>query len=452
MPARAPGPPDPAAPIPADPLPARADVAVIGAGPAGATVALLLARAGWNVALLDRSPFPRLKPCGDCLSPGATPILERLGLGDAVRALHPALLDGWRIIAPGGSAFEARFADIEGARATAAFAVSRDRLDHALARAARDAGASFHPGARVDDLLRATDGRVTGVNGRDVHGRPFRLLSRLVIGADGLRSITARRLGLAGRPARLRKLSITAHLIGVRDLDTLGEMHLGDGAVAGVAPVSDDPAGDDPVANVTLVVDAARFGRLVAADPAAFFRDRLRAFPRLAGRFDDAHPAPTTADPRARHPGDLPAPAWPGDLLASGPFDRPGAGVIADGAALVGDAAGYFDPLTGQGIHHALLAASILAEEADAALRSGRTDARALARYARRHARAVRGTRVLQHFIEAIVARPRLADRAIPPLARAPRAATLLLATTGDLRPAHSLLSPTAIAEYLLAL
>jgi flavin-dependent dehydrogenase len=427
-------------------------VAVIGAGPAGATVALLLARAGWNVALLDRSPFPRLKPCGDCLSPGAGPILERLGLADAVRAQHPALLDGWRIIAPGGGAFEARFADIDGAGATTAFALSRDRLDHALARAARDAGASFHPGARVDDLLRGAGGRVAGVSGRNRHGHPFRLRSRLVIGADGLRSVTARRLGLAGRPARLRKLSLTAHLIGVRDLNSLGEMHLGDGAVAGIAPVVDDPSGNDPVANVTLVVDAVRFGRLVAADPAAFFRDRLRTFPRLAGRLDDTRPARATADPRAQHSDDLPATAWPGDLLASGPFDRPGAGVIADGAALVGDAAGYFDPLSGQGIHHALHAAGILAEEADAALRNGRTDARALARYARRHARAVRGTRVLQHFLEAIVARPRLADLAIPPLARAPRAAALLLATTGDLRPAHSLLSPAAIAEYLLAL
>src|SRR5688572_27475854 len=77
------------------------DVLVVGGGPAGSTVARLLALRGWAVTLLDRARFPRAKPCGECLNPGAVEALSRLGLLHRVEALGPARLRGWRVESAG---------------------------------------------------------------------------------------------------------------------------------------------------------------------------------------------------------------------------------------------------------------------------------------------------------------------------------------------------------------
>ncbi len=116
---------------------------------------------------------------------------------------------------------------------------------------------------------------------------------------------------------------------------------------------------------------------------------------------------------------------------------------MAPGAALVGDAAGYYDPFTGQGIYQALASAELLAQEADAALRAGRPgDGILLRGYARRRLRLLRGARLLQRVIEAVLSRPCQADAILARLRRAPAAADALVAVTGDLRRAGSLLDP----------
>ncbi len=416
-----------------EPAAARGDaeVIVVGAGPAGAVTALLLARAGRDVLLLERLAFPRPKPCGDCVSPGAGPLLRRLGLLDRIHATSPARLAGWRLHAPGGAAFEARFAGTATEPyADHALAVPREVLDAAMLQAAVEAGARLRTGIRVGDLLR-TDGRVAGVRAVSAAGERVSLRSRIVVGADGLRSIVARRLGLAAPPGPIRKLSLTRHLRGVQDLGELGEMHLAEGACLGLAPVTAD--GGEQVCNVTLVVDAARYGEAVRRGVVAFQARMLPCFPALSGRLDRATPAGPHAEP-----------------LASGPFDRPVRTAAAPGAALVGDAAGYFDPFTGQGIHQAMETAALLADSlldglpgTDAGLDS------AVLRYARRRARRLLGPRLLQRGIDRIVSRPAAADWWIGRLARAPAAADRLLAATGGLlRPAH-LLAPAALHTLL---
>ncbi|HEY8469324.1 MAG TPA: FAD-dependent oxidoreductase [Longimicrobiales bacterium] len=411
------------------------DAIVVGAGPAGSATALLLARAGHHVLLLDRRHFPRAKPCGDCLSPEAARVLDRLGLLADVQAARPARLAGWRIIAPAGHAFEARFAEYANGdpRLETGIAIRRESLDAVLLAGARRAGAVVRTGVHVTDLLRDARGHVAGIVARGENGAPLRLHARLVIGADGLRSVVARRLGLVRRGPRLRKLSLTAHVRGLAGPGRLGEMHLAAGACAGVAPV-EEPGDDDvasaPLANITLVVDADRFGREAARDPLAFFRSMLARFPGLAPR--------------------LPLLGSPLHLLASGPFDWPTRTVVADGAALVGDAAGYFDPFTGQGIYQALAGAELLAGEADLALRQGDVSARALRRYAARRRRMLRDARILQHLIDHVIRRPVLADAAIRRLARAPTAAAALIAATGDMLPPRRLLSPDITLSFLL--
>jgi flavin-dependent dehydrogenase len=396
-----------------------ADIIVVGAGPAGSVTALLLARAGVRVLLLDRHAFPRAKPCGDCLSAGASAVLRRLGLLGRVHALPHADLRGWRIVAPDGSAFTSHFAATPRSRAVPhALAVERARLDAALLAAASEAGAEFRSRVHVRDLLRDDTGRIAGVLTAD-----GALTARAVVGADGLRSIVATRLGVIRRAARLRKVSLTARLHAPGLARAAGEMHIGDGTVAGIAPV--DAAGR---CNVTVVADAARHGRAVAADPAAFAVAALAALPRLRDRM-----------------------AWAAlcdaPLCASGPFDRPVRRVIDDGCALVGDAAGYYDPFTGQGIHQALCSAELLAPVLLRALEGPAVTRRSLRPYALHRRRLLRAARALQHVIEAVVSRPRLACYVVARLAHAQPFADALLGVTAGLFGPSRLISPCAMSS-----
>lgn len=402
------------------------DVVIAGAGPAGSALAFLLAREGLDVLVLDRADFPRPKPCGDCLSPQAARILARLGALPTVLEAAPAILDGWRIVAPSGASFSARFCELPADDAPA-IALRRESLDALLLDRARIAGADVRTGIRMDGLVPG------GVSARTSTGEPHTFHGRLVVGADGLRSRVARAMGAIRRPPRLRKLSFTAHITGASMPDAIGEMHVGRDACAGIAPVG------PTCHNLTLVLRAAVFGRAAARDPWRTFVDGVHVFPRLCDRLRDAHIGDVPLSDRA--------PRDPPRLLASGPFDAPTRTIVADGVALVGDAAGYFDPFTGQGIYQALAGAELLAEEAIAGLAAD-TTVRHLHRYERRLRAMIRPAHLLQRGIEAILSRSRLADAAIARLDRAPTAARAILAATGDLSPAHSLLSPAPLLSF----
>src|SRR4029077_14254531 len=168
------------------------DAVVVGAGPAGATTALLLARAGASVLLLDRARFPRDKPCSEYLSPATTDVLERLGggiLGAVERTTH-ARLYGMKVVAPGGAAMVDRF---RGAARAFSFAVPRASFDAILLAAAARAGAEVRERVTVEDLV-SDAGVVSGVVGRSGNGKRETYRGRLVGGGEGLRSVVARRL------------------------------------------------------------------------------------------------------------------------------------------------------------------------------------------------------------------------------------------------------------------
>lgn len=401
-----------------------ADVVIAGAGPAGATTALLLARAGVDVLLLDRAAFPRAKPCGDCLSAGATATLDRLGVLEHVLSERHTKLRGWRIIAPDGTAFEAVFGAPDGERcndgaAECALTVERSVFDTILVDAALRAGARFEQLA-VTGVVRDARGGVTGVRTR--MGTRSGLIT---VGADGLRSVIAKRIGARTRPGSLRKLSLTFHT-NVDGSGDIGEMHVGDGICAGVAAV--DAAGR---CNLTLVADSARFGRAVAADAHAFARSAIESLPRLRGRVPPHDLLRTTP-------------------LASGPFDSPVRSVAFDGAVLVGDAAGYYDPFTGQGVYQALASAELLAPCLADAIEAGVTDAAAFDSYARARRALLRGPRAVQRGIDAVLRNPAIASRTIARIGRAPGFGRAIVSVTGDIAPARALLSPRALSSLLL--
>jgi len=178
----------------------------------------------------------------------------------------------------------------------------------------------------------------------------------VVVGADGLRSIVARRLGRVYRTAPYR-IAFTAHVADVRDVRDLGEMHVGRPGYVGFGPIGD---GVTTVALVVPVKEARRGER--------FFQE-LDRFPGIRGRFD--------ARRIVRR------------VLATGPFARWSRRPVASGggALLVGDAADFFDPFTGQGIYSALRGAEL----ASAAVLDHLTTGASLERYARARRREFRG-------------------------------------------------------------
>src|SRR5918997_3197373 len=108
------------------------DVAIVGSGPAGASCAAFCARAGLRVVLLEREKFPREKVCGDCLNPSCTPVLERLGVAERVRALPHGALRRVDFIAIGGRTVSVDLPP------GAEIAVKRSLFDELLMQAAAD--------------------------------------------------------------------------------------------------------------------------------------------------------------------------------------------------------------------------------------------------------------------------------------------------------------------------
>src|SRR5207302_656635 len=206
------------------------DAVVVGAGPAGSATAAHLARAGLDVLLVDRSRFPRDKPCSEYLSPGATPLLERLGVAEEVERSAHAKLAGMKVVSPGGAVMCGRFAAAHPYPSPRpySYALPRTTLDAILVGAAARAGATLREGVAVEDLSR--DARaVSGVVARTGSGVREAVRARVVIGADGLRSVVARRLGLRCTSPP-RRIAFTAHVADVRGMDGMGELHVGDAA------------------------------------------------------------------------------------------------------------------------------------------------------------------------------------------------------------------------------
>jgi flavin-dependent dehydrogenase len=359
------------------------DVVVAGGGPAGATLAILLGRAGLRVDVYDARHFPREKPCGEGIMPGGVAVLGRLGLRDAVggRALSAVRYHGFGLTAA------APFA-APGRPQTTALAQRRLRLDEALIRVARAT-----PGVRLYE-----DASVEGAeieNGRAVGLRVGGEIRRgaLVVGADGLESPVRRSLGLdvAARAPTRGGVRMHFRLAPGSTLADNLEIFVGRGFELYAAPL---PDGELLVAGLA---DEGAFGSSARAALARW----IASWPFLRDALEGATP--------------LTAPAGRARVAR-----RARAG-FAPGAVLLGDAARASDPLTAGGISHALATAERLAEIVPRYLAEGD---RVLHRFDRARHRLLRPHDWLTHALVTIVRRPLLAHatllamRALPPVMR----------------------------------
>jgi len=315
----------------------RCDVLVIGAGPAGAAAATVVARAGLDVAMIDRATFPRDKTCGDAVSNHGMGLLDELGAGDAVRAQPHALVRSGVAIFPDGASVARGYAD-------PGYIVSRIVLDDCLRKAAQRAGARLVQGTRVERLCRAG----TAVVGAE--GAALRIDAKVVIAADGYGSVGWPALGIATPRGRHLGVSSTLyargtrHVLGADAAEHLFEHDLPCGYgwlfpdVDGVANLGvylrQDTYARQGVALSTLLE------RFVARHP-----ERFEGMQRV-GR------ARTWSLPVA------PAP-WP---------------VSAEGLLLAGDAGNFIDPMSGEGIWQALFTGMAAGRTAAEAVRGAGLD------------------------------------------------------------------------------
>lgn len=272
------------------------DVAIAGGGPAGLATAILAARAGREVTVFEPREGVIDKACGEGLMPGAVTALQEMGVVPEVK--HPFL--GIRYI-DGNRQAEARFAAGPG------LGVRRTTLHRALRERAEALGVALRP-ARVDDVRPADDHVL-------VNGAPARWL----VAADGLYSPIRRRLGLDRGTGRRVRMGLRRHFAQA-PWSPFVEVYWSPRAEAYVTPVADDQIG------VAVLFDGAPLPDGKGAE--GRFENLLQLFPSLADRLG----TPSTA------------------VRGRGPFERRSRRRRVGRLLFVGDAAGYLDPITGEGI------------------------------------------------------------------------------------------------------
>lgn len=263
------------------------DVAVVGGGPVGLMTALYAGRAGLDVRVYEPRAGCIDKACGEGLMPGALSELRSVGLDPPGHALR-----GIRYLA-GDRTADAEFGSGPGR------GVRRTMLHTGLAAAVADLG--------VPVVHRAVRGVATDAAGVSVEG----LRCRYVVGADGLHSPLRRSLDLQGRQRVGRRFGLRAHVQTMPWTDFV-EVHWAEHAEAYVTPVAPD------CVNIALL-SATR----------AAFRDQLDAFPVLRDRIG--------ADELSQ-------------VRGAGPLRQTARARVAGRVLLVGDASGYVDALTGEGM------------------------------------------------------------------------------------------------------
>jgi flavin-dependent dehydrogenase len=405
-----------------------AEVVVVGGGPAGAATGWALAREGADVLVIDRARFPRDKVCAEYLSPQASRILSDMGVLDEIEATHPGHLAGMRVRAPNGHVANGEFAANHGFHAfrDRGLAIRRFILDEIILRGARRVGARVEEELRVTDITRNGSPRVSGVSAIGPDGSPTSINARYVVGADGLRSVIGRRLGLV-KTSRIwpRRIALVAHYRKVHGVTDMGEMHVEHDGYFGIVDVGDGRM------NVAVVVPQKR-AKEIGQDKTAFFEQWIGAHPHLAERFQGAERIT--------------------EVRATGPFATASRRAWASGAALVGDAADFFDPFTGEGIYSALRGGELLAPHLLEALeRSPADEPRILSGYDSARKREFGGKWKLERIVGMAIAYPYFMNNAARVLSRRKDMADLIVGVAGDFIPPRLVLRPGFLYSLFIA-
>jgi 2-polyprenyl-6-methoxyphenol hydroxylase-like FAD-dependent oxidoreductase len=368
----------------------QAGAVVVGAGPSGAATALALSRAGHSVTVLDSARFPRDKACGEGLMPPGVACLRRLGVLDDVLAVGAPRIQGVTYTHGGRTpAAYAPFPVPPGGGDPWGLGVRRTLFDSVLVEALRRAPrVTLLEGVRATGVLQSASGLVGGVTTEQ-----GQLPASVVVAADGLHSPMRAAAGWTGPARAAGRYGLAGHWkLDVRDLDRIT-----------VTFAQRQEWYQCPVGADLLLVSTLACRSRIGVTARNYVAAARAALPALRG----AEPV--------------------GGVLAAGQFRQRSRTVAAGGMFLVGDAAGYDDPTTGEGIGIGLILGERLGLHLTALLSGDVDRATAQARYRRDHASLHRNRRRVTALALLMARHPRLSRRAVARAADRPGALGALL-------------------------
>jgi geranylgeranyl reductase family protein len=335
------------------------DVIVVGAGPAGAMAATILAQKGYDVLLLDRAGFPRDKTCGDGVPAGAIERMWHYGMKEKVDTavargeFYP--LHSLSIVSPRGYFIRAPLPP--GDEGAESYVAPRLCFDQVIQQHAIDSGADFCVAQAKEPIIE--NGKVVGVHAR-ANGSTAELRAHLVIGADGVTSAITRTLRQKAEQHedQHRAVAIRAYIEDLAEIPHEVEFYLNKDIQPGYAWIF--PTGEGR-ANIGLGIRLDQF-RKRKLNLETMLREFLE-MPTLKSRLKRGGVLRDVA-------------SW---QLNFG--SQPHLRYAFDGALLIGDAAGFINPITGGGIHNAIISSELAAQVADKALQTGDTSYEGLKLY-----------------------------------------------------------------------
>jgi flavin-dependent dehydrogenase len=411
------------------------EVAVVGGGPAGAVLAMLLAQRGLDVVLLERAPAWRWRACGVFTSPATMRALRRIGVTSADLARVARPIPAMRVETQRGTTFSLSYGGT-GALADSPVGLDRSALDPLLLSMAGSAGADVRGGTAVEAVRLPEKGREPRGPGAGVQltlggGRP--LEARIAVGADGRRSLVAAAAGVAGPSPLGPRTGLTFH---VPDGAVTNDIAVGGAAIgdlpmdARMVVIHDGYVGLAPVPgnrlNVGIVLGNSWLPLLRRAGGTRVARAVL----------EQVHPAGSGVEiPILDH------------VAGAAPLGISARRRAGSGWLLVGDAAGFLDPFTGEGLHRAIVSAELACEVIWRARRRRAsvdlTD----------HDRAMRARfgmkDVLSRMTQAFLGRPGVFEYAARRLATRHELRETMGLVIGDLLPASRALDPRYLAALL---
>ena len=333
----------------------RYDVIVIGGGPAGSTVATLVAQKGHRVLLLERDPDPSFK-IGESLIPASYWTFERLGMLEKLKASHfPKKYSVQFYSQSGNASTPFYFHESNPHESSMTWQVLRSEFDEMLLENAREKGVEVRRGVGVHSVLFEKD-RAVGVRTKSPNGDSLDLSARVIADSTGQSALISRRLKINDTEPQLKKASIYTHFQGgIRDegIDEGATLILhteSKNSWFWYIPLPYDRVSVGVVGSIDYLLQDRRSGG-AQLDAEAIFQAELEKCPALKWRIENAKqlfPVKTTKD-----------------------FSYRARQIAGNGWVLVGDAFGFLDPVYSTGLFLALKSGEMAADAINRAFESG---------------------------------------------------------------------------------
>ncbi len=320
------------------------DTIIVGAGPGGCSTAVSLARKGYHVLLLEKEKFPRGKVCGDGISPPALEVLERLNVLPEIIRKNPWKIDGVEIFSPAGQRVIAPFAHLKGPYPFG-LVMPRKEFDFLLFQQVQKySNIEILENWEVKDLI-GRNGEIQAIKAQSKNQKG-EFFGRILVGADGVYSMVARKTICPRRNFQHGAFGIRAYFQGVKDLTHRIEIHCDRASLPGYGWVF--PTGENS-ANVGFGITPRH---LQEKNIRNLFQTFVEGNPFVKERLGEARMVENSLQ---------------GGLIPSGSFFQRRS---RKNVLLVGDAGGFTDILTGEGILFALRSGECAAEAIHSALSS----------------------------------------------------------------------------------